>query len=95
MILCAVDFSATSLRALAAAAAVAAKRESGLLLASVLDPSEVGHREEASRRLEDAARKLHSLFAIAVDTVVVYGEVAEQLRELATARGARLIVVSA
>lgn len=95
MILCGTDLSVASEPALKTAGALCRKHDTELLLATVLEPRELGERMTAEVRLEHEASELRRLFDISVETLVVQGTPDQQLLELAEARRASLIVVGA
>jgi nucleotide-binding universal stress UspA family protein len=95
MILCGTDFSPVSETIVRAAAAVARKRGSPLVLATVLVHEDPSSRTAAQLQLERDAAELRRGFPISVETVVLHGAPDEQLLELARQRGASLVVVGA
>jgi nucleotide-binding universal stress UspA family protein len=95
MILCGTDLSAVSEAVIQAAAAVARKQGSELLLASVLPEEDGTARMNAEAQLEQDASKLRRSFDISVETLVLCGAPDQELLDLARRRQASLIVVGA
>jgi len=95
MILCGIDFSPSSQAALTAAAALARKQDTELLLVTVLKQEGFAARHEAEQQLAQEAAELRRVFQIAVDTCVLHGLPEEQLLSVATKRHAQLLVVGA
>jgi nucleotide-binding universal stress UspA family protein len=95
MILCGTDLSMASEPAVKAAAALSKKLGRELLLATVIEHGDAHARGNAELRIEQDAGELRRDFGITVETCVVLGVPEERLLELAKARAATLIVVSA
>jgi nucleotide-binding universal stress UspA family protein len=93
MILCGTTFRTPFQPELAAAAAIAHELEAALVLATVLPHDEPALRRSAGERLEERAAEIRSELGVEVQTRVAVGQPETELLKLASALGARLLVV--
>ena len=95
MILCGTDLSVASEPALRAAAALAKKLGSDLLLVTVLERLEPAGQVGADAHLEREAGELRRTYGISVETSVERGAPEQRLLDTARERAVSLIVVGA
>ncbi len=95
MIICGTDLSVASEAALQAAAALARKQDTELLLVHVRETGSKDGAASAELQLERDAAGLRRAFGVSIETAVVTGVPEQKLLELAKERGARLLVVAA